>query len=355
MLFSEEIIAWYHRHKRDLPWRHTSDPYVIWLSEIILQQTRVEQGLPYFQRFIEMFPNVRLLAEADEGTVLRLWEGLGYYSRARNMHQTAKMVMENFEGVFPSRFDQLITLKGIGEYTAAAISSFSANEAKAVVDGNVFRVLARYFGDGTPINSTKGKKIFGQLANELLDSKNPAIHNQALMEFGALQCRPKNPCCEICPLFLGCVARKENKVPLLPVKRKGGKSKNRFFYYFIIREGDKLALRKRGPKDIWENMYEFPMIEHTEALSLDQLKKLPIFVDWFGEKATLTVLSKPPKHLLSHQQIFATFIQVEDIAPNDNKKDLWNYVFTKDLDTLAKPKLIFTFIRDYIICTTNTL
>lgn len=349
MSFSQEIINWYQANKRDLPWRHTNDPYVIWLSEIILQQTRVEQGLPYFYRFVEQYPDIAAFAHAEEGEILRLWQGLGYYSRARNMHKAAKMIIEDHNGIFPSAYNTLIKLKGIGDYTAAAIASFSANEAKPVLDGNVFRVLSRYFGVEEPINTPKGKKIFYELALEMLDKQYPAIYNQSVMEFGALQCKPQKPNCEICPLNAGCYAKKTNKVNLLPVKIKGRISKDRYFYYFLITEekNDSIAMRKRGPKDIWENMYEFPLIEQKGPLSITELKNSKEFIRLFGDDAELNLISTPKKHVLSHQNIYATFLEVSKISKDSNKKGGWDYVLLKDLDTLAKPKLIFAFLRDY--------
>ena len=349
MSFSQEIINWYQANKRDLPWRHTNDPYVIWLSEIILQQTRVEQGLPYFYHFMEQYPNIAAFAHAEEGEILRLWQGLGYYSRARNMHKAAKMIMEDHNGIFPNAYNTLIKLKGIGDYTAAAIASFSANEAKPVLDGNVFRVLSRYFGVEEPINTPKGKKIFYELALEMLDREYPAIYNQSVMEFGALQCKPQKPNCEICPLNASCYAKKTNKVNLLPVKIKGRISKDRYFYYFVITEekNDSIAMRKRGPKDIWENMYEFPLIEQKVPLSITELKNSEEFIRLFGDDAELNVISTSKKHVLSHQNVYATFLEVSKISKDSNKKGGWDYVLLKDLDTLAKPKLIFAFLRDY--------
>src|SRR5690606_14999310 len=217
MSFSEEIVRWYRAHKRDLPWRQTRDAYVIWLSEIILQQTRVAQGLPYFERFLSHYPDVRAFAAAQEGEILRHWQGLGYYSRARNMHQAANHVVARMDGIFPTPYEQLISLPGGGEYTAAAISSFAAGEARAVVDGNVFRVLSRYFGADTPVNSSKGKKLFQQVADDLLDPSNPAEHNQALMEFGAMLCRPQKPDCAICPVSLGCDAPRTRRLGKPPM------------------------------------------------------------------------------------------------------------------------------------------
>uniref|UniRef100_F4CDG4 Adenine DNA glycosylase n=1 Tax=Sphingobacterium sp. (strain 21) TaxID=743722 RepID=F4CDG4_SPHS2 len=350
MLFSQEIIQWYHQNKRDLPWRNTTDPYIIWLSEIILQQTRVEQGLPYFNRFVAAYPTVRDFAEAAEGEILRLWQGLGYYSRARNMHKAAQTIMQQYDGIFPKEYNSLIKLPGIGEYTAAAIASFSSNEPKAVLDGNVFRVLARYFGISEAINTGKGKKLFSKIAEEMLDKANASVYNQAIMEFGALQCKPQSPNCAVCPISIGCYALRENKVNFLPVKVKGKASRDRYFYYFIVRDQDKIAMQKRGSKDIWENMYEFPLIEYPIAIDLVQLKETSIFRQLFGSDCELEVISTPKKHVLSHQNIYASFIEIKNFNHLKTKKKVWNYVFIKDLDTLAKPKLIFTFLRDHIIC-----
>src|ERR1700742_1316502 len=250
MNFSDELVQWYLKNKRDLPWRNTTDAYVIWLSEIILQQTRVEQGLPYFHRFIDKYPDVRSFAAADEGDILNLWQGLGYYSRGRNMLKTARQVVEKVGGEFPVEYKQLIGLKGIGEDTAAAISSFAANEARAVVDGNVFRVLARYFGISEPINSTKGKKLFQGIANDLLSKEHPGLHNQAMMEFGAMLCKPKNPDCAICPVREGCYALKNDMINSLPQKLKKIKIKERYFNYLLVTDGDNILMNKRGENDI---------------------------------------------------------------------------------------------------------
>ena len=237
MNFPDELVQWYLKNKRELPWRNTTDAYVIWLSEIILQQTRVEQGLPYFHRFVEKYPNVNSFAAANEEDILKLWQGLGYYSRGRNMLKTARQVTELYGAKFPEQYDDLIKLKGIGEYTAAAISSFSANEARAVVDGNVARVLARYFGIEEPINSTKGKKLIQDTANELLNKEHPGLHNQAMMEFGAMLCKPKNPDCAICPVRAECFAFNNNAIAILPKKLKTVKIKERFFNYLLVTDG----------------------------------------------------------------------------------------------------------------------
>ncbi len=345
MAFSDEIIAWYSKHKRDLPWRHTRDPYIIWLSEVILQQTRVEQGLPYFHRFMLHYPTVRAFANAPEDEILLHWQGLGYYSRARNMHKAAKAVMAEYDGVFPMRYDDLIKLKGIGEYTAAAIASFSANEPKAVVDGNVFRVLARYFGIEEPINSPKGKKLFLELANDLLDQSNAGTYNQAIMEFGAIQCKPKNPDCANCVLRLDCRALGDRSVDRLPVKLKSKASRNRYFNYFVVTDGDGLLMNKRGKGDIWENLFELPMIETPHPMEIQELVAYKEVIDCFGAGVGLRKMSGPIKHVLSHQNLFAQFIAVDTDTDSVRKKMNWDYVFIKDLNTLAKPKLIYAFIN----------
>lgn len=349
MGFTDEIINWYSRHQRDLPWRHTKDPYVIWLSEVILQQTRVEQGLPYFNRFLLHYPNVDSFATADEGEILRHWQGLGYYSRARNMHKAAKAVVAEHGGIFPTAYSELIRLTGVGEYTAAAIASFSADEARAVVDGNVFRVLARYFGIDEPINSSTGKRLFLDLANELLDKAHPGLYNQAIMEFGALQCKPKHPDCARCVVRLGCRALQEGRVDQLPVKIKGKPSRNRYFNYFVVDNGDCLLINKRGKGDIWENLYELPLIETPRPMELRELAALNEVIECFGTGADLQWIAGPVKHVLSHQNLFARFILVGDCRPVDNKKVKWNYVFKKDIATLAKPKLIYSFLKDYMM------
>lgn len=351
MAFSNEIMAWYQHHKRDLPWRHTHDPYVIWLSEVILQQTRVEQGLPYFRRFLEHYPAVTDFANAPEDEILRHWQGLGYYSRARNMHAAAKTVVAEYGGVFPSRYDQLIKLKGIGEYTAAAIASFSANEAKAVVDGNVFRVLARYFGIHEPINSPKGKKLFQELAQSLLDTERPGLHNQAIMEFGALQCRPKQPLCANCVVQLECHALQSASVHQLPVKTKGRPSRNRYFNYFIVITDDRMLMRKRGKGDIWENLYELPLVETPQMVDVAELAYQQEVIDLFGEGVSLRAASGTIKHVLSHQNLFTQFVFVDhrDTSIAITKKIGADYVFMKDLNTLAKPKLIFSFLEKFMV------
>jgi len=342
MNFSAELIAWYTNNKRDLPWRNTTDAYIIWLSEIILQQTRVEQGMPYFYRFAEKYPTVTAFAAAHEDDILRLWQGLGYYSRGRNMLKTAQLVQQQYNGVFPVSYHQLIKLKGIGEYTAAAISSFSANEARAVVDGNVYRVLARFFGVDEPINSPKGKKTFQKIADEVLDNTRPALHNQAMMEFGAMLCKPKNPACGICPVRTGCIAFKTNATTYLPVKLKTVKIRKRYFNYMLISDGEKILMNKRDEGDIWANMYDLPLVETPELIEIIELLQLPQMKK-FGSNVALKDNSAVIKHVLTHQQLFIRFLILKDF-PKELQGN-WFYADVENLKDLALPKPIFIFIK----------
>lgn len=345
MSFADELIRWYHQNKRDLPWRHSTDPYLIWLSEIILQQTRVEQGLPYFNRFAEKYPTVNDFAAATEDEILNLWQGLGYYSRGRNMLATARVVQQQYHGVFPSAYRELIKLKGIGEYTAAAIASFSANEAKAVVDGNVYRVLARYFGINEPINSTKGKKTFQQLADELLNPNQPALHNQAMMEFGAMVCKPKNPACGICPVHLDCYAFKHNATVALPVKINKVKTRKRHFNYLLIFKNDSILLHKRGLGDIWANMYELPLIEtdgHMEVSEVFNLKNNILS----AQPVNVRSVSGVYKHVLTHQHLYVRFIELEGV--DEALLDGCFFTEVKKLKNLALPQIIFLFLTNFL-------
>lgn len=310
MNFSKTLITWYLENKRDLPWRNTTNPYHIWLSEIMLQQTRVAQGLPYFLAFTETFPTVFDLAKAEEEQVLKLWQGLGYYSRARNLHATAKQVAFTLDGNFPDNYKDLLKLKGIGEYTAAAIASFSYNEKTPVVDGNVYRVLARYFGITTDIATPKAKKEFTQLATELIDPENPALFNQSIMEFGALQCIPKNPDCAVCPLNHSCFALSQRKTNELPVKIKKTKIRDRHLNYLLVIDStQKSTATKRIGKGIWQNLYELPLIEtdypETETEIAFQIRKK------YPEAALVTLLdAENVLHKLSHQNLHIRFWKI---------------------------------------------
>ncbi|GMQ35597.1 hypothetical protein Ataiwa_38700 [Algoriphagus taiwanensis] len=336
--FPNQIIQWYRQNPRDLPWRGTTDPYLIWLSEIILQQTRVAQGLPYYYAFSQTYPTVKDLALAPESEVLRLWQGLGYYSRARNLHACAKWIWFEQNGVFPQTYDQLLLLKGVGSYTAAAISSFAFGEAKAVVDGNVFRVLARYFGLDSDINSSRTKKEFEALANQLIPKDNPAEFNQAMMDFGSRQCTPKNPSCETCPLVKTCFAHTHGLVNQLPVKINKVKVKDRKLNYLVIKCGTEWVWNKRSSGDIWEGLHDFPLQEKTKTLLSEITDAKPI--------------PKSYRHLLSHQRLEAEFAEVE--FPAEKRQALYQWceqegyllVSEKEIDELAKPKLIVNFLND---------
>jgi len=344
MNFNDELVLWYQANKRSLPWRDTNDAYVIWLSEIILQQTRVEQGLPYFHRFLAEYPDVASFAAAPEDDILKLWQGLGYYSRGRNMLKTAQMVLEQYGGKFPQNYDQLIKLKGIGEYTAAAISSFSANEARAVVDGNVYRVLARYFGIDEPINSPAGKKIFQSTASDLLNKKNPGLHNQAMMEFGATLCKPKNPTCGICPVREGCYAFLHNAISSLPVKLNTLKIRERYFNYFLVSDGDNLVMNRRDDGDIWANMYDLPMIETESMLPPDELLALPEMNAFFGDNIKIAEIFPVIKHVLTHQRLYVRFIKID--SKPVKIKEQWFETSSNNLKKLAMPKVIFIFLKN---------
>lgn len=321
MLFHKTLINWYLLNKRELPWRQTTNPYYIWLSEIILQQTRVNQGLPYYLRFLEEFPTVFELAEAPEQKVLKMWQGLGYYSRARNLHFTAKFVAEELNGKFPDSYKDLIKLKGIGDYTASAIASTCYKEAVPVVDGNVYRVLARYFDIDSPINSPAGIKEFKALAFELLDKEFPEIYNQAVMEFGATQCKPQNPLCESCPLAESCIALSDGKISQLPVKLKTLKIKKRYFNYLVfISEDNKTMVEQRLGKGIWQGLYQFPLVETIKQLKAEDIVVEEKFISLAGEDLKEVTLynDTPILHKLSHQHIYTHFwlIQKETLPEN---------------------------------------
>lgn len=345
MNFSNSLIGWYLQNKRDLPWRNTLDPYFIWLSEIMLQQTRVAQGMPYFFAFTEAFPAVLDLANASEQEVLKLWQGLGYYSRARNLHKTAQYVAFELNGKFPENYKGLLSLKGVGDYTAAAIASFSYNEAVPVVDGNVFRVLSRVFNIEADISQPSTKKIFQELALELMPKNNPAVFNQAIMEFGALQCVPKNPDCTICVMNDGCLALKFNKVNQLPVKLKKTKVTNRFFNYLIFEdEEEQTVVRQRTEKGIWHNLYEFPLIETDREFDYDEIS-VEIAKSSFANNRILSIIElneKPQIHKLSHQNLSIKFWKVQ--VDNEIKEGI-DYL---SLKKLPFPIVIHNFIEKYL-------
>ena len=314
MEFSSILTNWYSAYKRDLPWRKTTNPYHIWLSEIILQQTQIKQGLPYYKAFINQYPTIFHLAKADEGEVLKLWQGLGYYSRARNLHVAAQTIVGELNGVFPKSYQELLKLKGVGDYTASAIASICYGEPMAVVDGNVYRVLARYFGIKTPINSTKGIKTFKTLASQLIDKNNPAEYNQAIMEFGAKQCKPKNPDCVSCPLSSSCAALQNNWIEILPVKLKKTKVAKKYFNFLVFISSDKKTIfKKRTKKGIWKNLYQFPLVETESPLDNDRFKEHPQVKSILnGTRYEFSLYNQRDiVHKLSHQHLHTKFWIVE--------------------------------------------
>lgn len=357
MLDIQNILhQWYHQNKRDLPWRHTTDPYRIWVSEIMLQQTQVAQGLPYYHRFMERFTSVQELAKAEEDEVLKLWQGLGYYSRARNLHAAAKQVVNDFGGVFPQSYDQLITLKGVGDYTASAVSSFSSGELKACIDGNVIRVVCRLFGIDAPYDTGEGKKAIRSLADELLSKTDSATHNQSIMEFGALQCTPKNTQCEACPLQDKCVAYSKQQVQLLPIKSKKTKVQDLFLYYFLYQEGNKIIIQQRASSGIWQNLYEFPLLESSTKISKAELllsindtitNKTSDFIecDIAAEPSNDISFSSSYTHILSHRRIQATFVHVKcDKLPSIANTQI---IKKEELESFPISRLIERYWEDF--------
>lgn len=348
MEFSQKLISWYKKNKRDLPWRNTTNPYKIWLSEIILQQTRVNQGLSYYYKFIENFPTVNDLANASEQEVLKLWQGLGYYSRARNLHATAKVITKEYKSVFPNDYNSILSLKGIGEYTAAAIASFAYHLPYPVVDGNVFRVLSRIYGIDTPIDTPAGKKAFYTLAKELINKKQAALHNQAIMEFGALVCTPKNPDCESCIFNNSCAALANKQIDLLPIKSKKIKQTNRFFNYLIIKtDTSETFIAERKNSDIWKGLYDFPLVETLEKISsFNELSKQPTFQELLPESATLVLnkVSVETKHILSHQKIYATFWHITADKTKHLEAD-FTKINSSSINNYPLPKLIENYVK----------
>lgn len=341
--FVRNLLKWNSDdNTREMPWKGEKDPYKIWLSEIILQQTRVVQGLDYYDRFVNAFPTVAHLAMATETKVFKLWEGLGYYTRCKNLIATAKYIHDQLNDIFPDQYDDILALKGIGPYTAAAIGSFAFNLPYAVVDGNVFRVLSRYFGITTPTDSTEGKKLFNGLANDLLDKKHPGIYNQALMDFGAVICKPQLPLCANCILNDRCVAFSTGTVYQLPVKEKSIIKKTRWFYYLVVDFEEQVYVRKRGAKDIWENLYEFILIETNEARVLGDLQ--PVIEILGKNKFEIEHISAFYKQLLTHQTIQGQFINVKIKEPLVLKG--YKAVKKKALQKLPFPKFISNYLKD---------
>lgn len=348
MNISKVLKRWYDLNHRSLPWRETTDPYHIWLSEIILQQTRVDQGLPYYQQFTTLFPTVNALAAAPEQQILKTWQGLGYYSRARNLHHSAKMVVSEFGGRFPADYQLIKSLKGVGDYTAAAIASFAFNLPHAVVDGNVYRFLARYYGMDAPVDSTSGKKLFALKAEEILDRKSPAAHNQSIMEFGALQCKPISPDCAICPLQNSCIGYKSGLVSQLPVKSKKLKIRKRFFNYLMVNHSGELFLNHRGAGDIWQHLYDLPVIETQAPVTIPKLMKSDAWKAFFnGYKVHIKDVSEEVVHKLSHQHIHVRFFNIDvDRSPAGKNWIQFIKVKPQSLDSYPVPKLVENFFKE---------
>ena len=334
--FSILIQNWYRQNQRDLPWRKSRDPYKIWISEVILQQTRIEQGLSYYLKFTENFPQVTDLADAEEDHVLNLWQGLGYYSRARNMHAAAKLITDEFNGIFPTSYTDIRSLKGVGDYTAAAIASIAYNLPYAVVDGNVYRFLGRYLAISTPIDSGAGKKEFAEAAALLLDTNEPGTHNQAMMEIGALVCTPKNPNCPQCPVNESCMAYEKGNQLDFPVKAKKTKVRNRFINYLVIHDGQQLIIKKRSKKGIWQGLYDFPEIEYesNEALKPEDLEKRGIADLRYDGEFT---------HILSHQKILAKFwlTSVKELKVNKGEQ----IIPLENLEDFPMPQLLIRYLE----------
>lgn len=347
--FRRYLLSWSEDIERDLPWKETKNPYHIWLSEIILQQTRVAQGRPYYLKFINAFPSIEDLANASQDEVFSLWEGLGYYSRARNLHASAKKIVNDFDGVFPSNYEDILSLKGVGPYTAAAVASFAYNLPYPVVDGNVMRVLTRVFAIEEAIDSTKGRKRINALAEDLLHRKNPAAYNQAIMDFGALQCTPKNPKCDECPLAEICDSKGTELLHLLPYKAKKILKKTRYFHFLDVEDTHgNTQLERREEKDIWQGLFQFPMLERDdlEALSLDNIQNC---LDIASDKFSLERISKVYKQTLSHQHIHAIFYKIRINASFFVDKEGIYLADRQNVSNFAFPKLIRSYIEDKVL------
>ena len=343
--FTQKLFRWYSLYKRNLPWIGSNDPYKVWLSEVILQQTRVEQGLSYYQKFVKKYPDIQQLANAPHDEVMKMWEGLGYYSRARNMHSTAKQVVEELNSSFPDTYEGLIQLKGIGQYTAHAILSYAYKKPFAVVDGNVLRVLARYFGIREPIDTPKGKTLIQQHADSLLDKKEPDVFNQAMMDFGALICKPRQPDCENCPLQKSCAGYQQELTDILPVKSKKIKRQTRYLHFFVFRAGEKILVEQRIANDIWKNLYQFPVIETTKNVSSKSLMESEDY-QAFRIKNPLPVITSPIfKQQLTHQQLICR-LYIFDLKSIDKiKRSGVKQVTFTQLKQLAFPGVIRDFLK----------
>lgn len=344
--FTQKLLLWNKRsNTRQMPWKGEKDAYKIWLSEIILQQTRVEQGWKYYEKFITEFPTVHQLAKADDKKIFKMWEGLGYYTRCKNLIASARKIVKDYKGKFPETYEEIKSLPGIGPYTAAAISSFAFNEPQAVVDGNVQRVIARYFGISTPIDTTAGKKLYQSIAQALLDKKSPGTYNQSIMDFGAVICKPQNPLCNVCVQQSDCEAYQHGLVKQLPVKEKLVKKKSRYFCYFIVELKDRVYIRLRTEKDIWENLHEFVLYE-SETLPDISPAQLPFLQELLkGQSFTVNTISRVYRQLLTHQTITGQFVVVNVNKTVPALKD-YLLIYRKELSHYAFPRLINSFLTD---------
>ncbi|MBK7938823.1 MAG: A/G-specific adenine glycosylase [Lewinellaceae bacterium] len=358
--FSQQLMAWFAKNHRPLPWKGEKDPYKIWLSEIILQQTRVEQGLPYYQRFVSRYPTIQHLADAPEDEVLKLWEGLGYYSRAKNLHATARSISNELNGIFPGTYNGIRSLKGVGDYTAAAIASFAFDLPHAVIDGNVYRVLSRFFGIATPTDTSAGKKEFATLAQQLINPARPGDYNQAIMDFGATHCTPRQAKCKSCPMQEKCVACQSGQVATLPVKSKTPERKERFFIYLVADFQGTTWVKKRSEKDIWHNLYEFPLLE-TDRLTVEhqrteQLVAEHFFPEGLPEGACISAVSKPYRQTLTHRVVTALFCEITfaddtpagvfERAPFEHCMPLLKTAMRKNI---AVPRLIDWYLQEKVL------
>ena len=346
--FATKLIDWYRKNGRDLPWRNTKDPYKIWLSEVILQQTRVDQGLPYFNHFVLKFPNIYALARAEENEVLRSWQGLGYYTRARNLHKCAKTIVKKYGGTFPATREELQKLPGIGSYTSAAIASLAFGQKEAVVDGNVIRVISRIFGIEDDISLPKTIYSIRSMVDGLIPSKQPDHFNQAIMEFGAIQCVPKNPGCERCDFLGFCIAKKKKIQNQIPYKSKRTSKKTRYFYYFIISIENKYLLRKRIENDIWKGLYEFFLIASSENKRIDEMD-LPQILSKQNKQWRIDNETKTYKHILTHQIIMCKFIMIKTTKDFEFEPMDWQdyKLYSKEeIRKLPKSILINRYLED---------
>jgi A/G-specific adenine glycosylase len=349
MDFTRKLIEWYQLNKRQLPWRQSSDPYRIWVSEVILQQTRVDQGLSYYNNFLKKFPDIQALADAGEDEVLKSWQGLGYYSRARNMHAAAQQLVKDHAGRFPENYNDILSLKGIGEYSASAIASIAFNQKYPVIDGNVLRFVSRYFGIDIPVQSGKGRKIVSAKLDELISSREPGTFNEAMMEFGAMVCKPQAPLCSECIFMENCIAFRDGKVKDLPVKLYRAPVEKRFFNYLVILQKENkssfIFINKRRNKDIWKNLYDFPLLETNEEIDLKELQKTPVWSQIFkGAKPQLLFQSHPYLHKLSHRELHINFFVFK---MNNFNSDNYSRIRLDELSSYPIPRLIELFLEEY--------